>query len=64
MSVIPFCASARHHLQSRTGSFQTDLAAYDEDAACLRALAVSRLIAVTALPLAGQTHARMLHPMT
>ncbi|NPU15626.1 hypothetical protein HL666_33180 [Bradyrhizobium sp. 83002] len=64
MSVIPFCASARQHLQSRTGAFHTDLAAVDEDGACLRALAVSRLIAATALPLAGQTHARMLHLMT
>ncbi|WP_456715616.1 hypothetical protein [Bradyrhizobium sp. USDA 4353] len=64
MSVIPFCASARQHLKSRTGSFNSDLAALDEDGACLRALAVSRLIATTALPLAGQAHARMLHQMT
>ncbi|MGJ4893114.1 hypothetical protein ACQR1Y_33345 [Bradyrhizobium sp. HKCCYLRH3099] len=64
MSVIPFCASARQHSQSRTGSFHTDHAAIDEDGACLRALAVSRQIAATALPLAGQMHARMLHQMS
>ncbi len=65
MSVIPFCAAARQHLQSRTGAFHTDHAAIDEDGACLRALAISRQIAVTALPLvASLTHVRMLNRMT
>ncbi|WP_315775090.1 MULTISPECIES: hypothetical protein [unclassified Bradyrhizobium] len=63
MSVIMFSASARQNLQSRTGSVNAELAAIDEGAAGLQALSASRLIAASALPLAGQMHARLLRLM-
>ncbi|MDU1542537.1 MAG: hypothetical protein E6431_36270 [Bradyrhizobium sp.] len=64
MSVIMFSASGRQIFQSRTISFNADRAGLDEDAACLQARSVGRLITASEMPLADAMQARVLHLMT
>ncbi|MGJ5178879.1 hypothetical protein ACQR16_13700 [Bradyrhizobium oligotrophicum] len=64
MAVIPFSASARHKLLSRTASSTSALTATDADLACCQALSARRLIADSALPLAGQAQESVLYLMS